>query len=155
MVAEYLSSEGFEPTEWDTYGGEVWKKGHGVMLAPQYIHVTVVPGRVHLEAWCRYALLPGVYVGEMGLTGMFGAAAKNALKKRVMQIEWSLGAAPAQVPSQVPSQAPSQVGPQWYPDPYGRHQYRYWDGQRWSDRVADGGVERTDPTAGPMTPVAR
>ena len=34
--------------------------------------------------------------------------------------------------------------PGWHPDPTSRHQYRYWDGDRWTDDVADGGVASTD-----------
>jgi len=33
----------------------------------------------------------------------------------------------------------------WQPDPHGRHEYRYWDGQEWTDQVSDGGVVSTDP----------
>jgi hypothetical protein len=33
----------------------------------------------------------------------------------------------------------------WHPDPLGRHQYRYWDGERWTDHVADDGHTSTDP----------
>lgn len=33
----------------------------------------------------------------------------------------------------------------WYPDPDGRHEVRYWDGQQWTDRVTDNGVQSTDP----------
>jgi hypothetical protein len=33
----------------------------------------------------------------------------------------------------------------WYADPTGRHQYRYWDGTHWTDRVADDQVVGTDP----------
>ncbi len=46
--------------------------------------------------------------------------------------------------------------PGWHPDPTSRHQYRYWDGARWTDDVADDGVASTDvlgelpsPTADP------
>jgi len=35
--------------------------------------------------------------------------------------------------------------PRWVPDPLGRHQFRYWDGARWTDHVADDGVVGTDP----------
>jgi hypothetical protein len=38
--------------------------------------------------------------------------------------------------------------PGWQPDPTGRHEYRYWDGTRWSDDVSDGGVAATDPVGG-------
>ncbi len=34
--------------------------------------------------------------------------------------------------------------PRWQPDPTGRHEHRYWDGSRWTDDVADGGVAATD-----------
>ncbi len=33
----------------------------------------------------------------------------------------------------------------WYPDPMGRHQMRYWDGQAWTDHVTTNGVQGTDP----------
>jgi len=34
----------------------------------------------------------------------------------------------------------------WYPDPRGSHELRYWDGAAWTDNVADGG--RTSVDAG-------
>ncbi len=50
----------------------------------------------------------------------------------------------------------------WQPDPTGRHQYRYWDGNQWTNHVADNGVNGVDalssteaalpPEAGPTTP---
>ena len=33
----------------------------------------------------------------------------------------------------------------WEPDPTGRHQYRWWDGEEWTDQVADDGVQSVDP----------
>ena len=33
----------------------------------------------------------------------------------------------------------------WHPDPTGRHDHRYWDGERWTEHVADAGVATTDP----------
>lgn len=35
--------------------------------------------------------------------------------------------------------------PGWYPDPIGRHEYRYWDGTTWTEQVADHGATGTDP----------
>ena len=32
----------------------------------------------------------------------------------------------------------------WEPDPTGRHQYRWWDGEVWTDQVADDGVQAVD-----------
>jgi hypothetical protein len=33
----------------------------------------------------------------------------------------------------------------WYADPLGRHEVRYWDGSAWTELVASGGVEASDP----------
>lgn len=51
--------------------------------------------------------------------------------------------APVESPASAPS-APMGPVPGWYPDPAGRHQARYWDGARWTERVADDGVEGAD-----------
>src|SRR5262245_27902824 len=41
----------------------------------------------------------------------------------------------------------------WYPDPSGRHQLRYWDGTRWTENVSNAGVvTRDDPVASPAAP---
>ena len=43
----------------------------------------------------------------------------------------------------------------WQRDPTARHEYRYWDGSRWTDDVSDRGVTSTDPmppTPGAMSP---
>ena len=33
----------------------------------------------------------------------------------------------------------------WYPDPKGRHQLRYWDGTNWTEHVSTNGAASTDP----------
>ena len=35
----------------------------------------------------------------------------------------------------------------WYPDPYGRSELRYWDGAAWTDHVSSNGKQGTDPVA--------
>ncbi len=37
-----------------------------------------------------------------------------------------------------------QFQPNWYPDPLGRHEYRWWDGVEWSERVSSHGRESVD-----------
>ena len=81
IVMDYLGREGFTYTT--TKGEPVWKKGSGFLAAPQFMKVECQNGAVHLEAWLKYALLPGVYVGEMGLKGFFGVAIKKMLKSLV------------------------------------------------------------------------
>jgi uncharacterized protein YxjI len=36
----------------------------------------------------------------------------------------------------------------WYPDPNGRAELRYWDGEAWTDQVSTAGAQSTDPVAG-------
>ena len=38
--------------------------------------------------------------------------------------------------------------PAWESDPTTRHQYRWWDGEKWTDYVADDGVQSMDPLTG-------
>jgi len=41
--------------------------------------------------------------------------------------------------------------PNWYPDPMGRHEYRWFDGTQWTDQVSSHGKQSTDPVATPAT----
>jgi hypothetical protein len=45
------------------------------------------------------------------------------------------------------TQLQAQPAAGWYVDPSGRHEARYWDGNRWTDRIADRGVENHDAQA--------
>ncbi len=84
-VSGYLTKEGFKRV---TYSGEeVWKKGLGLISGPQYITATPVDGHVHLEAWMKFAVLPGLYVGEAGTKGVLGGLPKRKLRERVEHIE--------------------------------------------------------------------
>ena len=39
--------------------------------------------------------------------------------------------------------------PNWYPDPWGRHTHRYYDGSSWTEHVADDGRQSVDPPGEP------
>ena len=40
---------------------------------------------------------------------------------------------------------PVPTSGQWADDPYGRYQFRYWNGKRWTDHVATNGITGLDP----------
>ncbi|CAN5705396.1 phospholipid scramblase-related protein [soil metagenome] len=40
-------------------------------------------------------------------------------------------------------------GPNWYPDPMGKHEYRWFDGTNWTDQVSSHGKQSVDPITGP------
>jgi uncharacterized protein YxjI len=41
-----------------------------------------------------------------------------------------------------------QHAPGWYPDPFGRHETRWWDGAQWTEHVASHGRQAVDPPHG-------
>lgn len=84
-ISQYMFNEGFRLVDYK--GFKVWKKGFGLLTAPQYFSIQYRENIIYLEAFLRYAILPGVYVGEMGINGFFGAIPKNLLKSRVNVVE--------------------------------------------------------------------
>jgi hypothetical protein len=48
------------------------------------------------------------------------------------------------VPVATPQPAAPAVSAQWFADPAGRHQHRWWDGSAWTEHVADNGVVSVD-----------
>jgi hypothetical protein len=46
-------------------------------------------------------------------------------------------------PARPPGRTDTPAG--WHPDPFGRHQFRYWDGADWTNSVSDAGVGSQDP----------
>jgi uncharacterized protein YxjI len=62
---------------------------------------------------------------------------------------------PGPSPHQHAQPQPQQTGqhaPGWYPDPFGRHETRWWDGSRWTEHVASHGRQGVDPPAGGEVP---
>ncbi len=120
IVQQYMLSEGFAFETYKT-SEQVWKKGHGLLVAPQYIKVTHQQDRITVEAFLKWALLPGVYAGEMGLSGAMAAPVKATLRGRVNQLEQMLQQAayyksqqsqPAQQGQPVQQSQPAQQGQQ-------------------------------------------
>lgn len=83
---QYLSSEGYEYTNFKNE--PVFKKGKGLMTGPTFVKLTISDDLiVRIESWCKFAVLPGVYAGEMGLDGAAGIAIKKPLKERIIHLE--------------------------------------------------------------------
>jgi hypothetical protein len=55
--------------------------------------------------------------------------------------------APSYEPAPAPAPTPSTSGPapDWYADPAGRFELRYWDGSKWTEHVSRGGQQFNDP----------
>jgi len=52
--------------------------------------------------------------------------------------------AEATTPTTTTTTVPS-VPADWYKDPAGRYDFRYWDGSKWTENVSRAGVSFTDP----------
>jgi hypothetical protein len=48
-------------------------------------------------------------------------------------------------PAVPPTPPPTTIQAGWHRDPTGRHEVRWWDGQRWTEHVATQGQPSTDP----------
>ena len=75
----------------------------------------------------------------------WGKNQKN-LNKLFLRIDQALaGPGPAPLPGVAPPAVAATPAAGWHPDPMSRHEYRYWDGQTWSDQVSDAGTVTSDP----------
>lgn len=95
--------------------------------------------------------------GSSGFTGSFGTGHDalfqwTALGALVLTVAALIGALGGQAAGSAASAASSGPG-QWAADPYGRHQYRWYDGAQWTAQVSDHGVVSQDPPVqSPPTP---
>ena len=87
-IHQALSNLGFQYVEYE--GERVYKLKGGIFRGPVLIKISYLQGIIQLEAWTKYVLLPGIYVGELGLTGLLGSAVKGKLKQSVSQAEATL-----------------------------------------------------------------
>lgn len=111
-IHAYLLSEGYEYIQYNNEN--VYKKGMGILMGPTFIKVSFQDNLVYLEAWLKFAVLPGIYVGESGLTGLLGVAVKGPLRNRFAYIEsmiqyYANGQMPG--PGAYLPAAPNQPGP--------------------------------------------
>ncbi len=103
-ISNYLMGEGYEYIQYD--GENVFKKGQGVWSNPSFFKFSYSGNMVRMETWMKYAFFPGVYVGELGLTGFVGSAMKGPWKKRITNIEAILANFARQTPIQQQNFAP-------------------------------------------------
>src|SRR5262249_19562989 len=93
--------------------------------------VDVTPGQVVGVTWQAPWL--AFLMGKMTVTGVAAPPAAAPAS----------GPAPSAAPSPPPATA-SATPAGWHPDPRGRHELRYWDGNAWTEHVSDAGKTGTD-----------
>lgn len=146
--------------------------------APQQWGVTtipVVPGRYTVEAWVNYLIAPQMGRNGVVIDAAPGTVTRIRWKApwliflkgsiSVTEVVPLQGGAPvagglpmAGAPGApfAPGTPGAPVSPGaaaavggWYPDPAGRHEQRYHDGQDWTEHVTTAGVAGTDPIGPP------
>jgi hypothetical protein len=84
-------------------------------------------------------LLLGLILGLIGVVIIACLKPRNAPGQALGHAGWAPpGAAP--------------VRQDWKPDPFGRHDYRWWDGTSWTGQVSDGGVQSMDQPGAMLPP---
>jgi hypothetical protein len=116
---------------------------------------------------CTKSTTAGAIVGFVILIAVVGAivffAVANARARKSLAVanaelnylrpenarlqQWLAGYAGTPAGPEAPGSYPGvpSMPAQWYPDPSGRHELRYWNGTEWTDEVSDMGATSTDP----------
>ncbi|MBE6783286.1 MAG: hypothetical protein E7536_04680 [Ruminococcaceae bacterium] len=84
-IYNYLIGEGCKYVDYQ--GEKVFKKGKGFFSGPTFIKVSATGNMFQIEGWMKYALLPGVYVGEINLEGFAGSAVRGPVLNRMNTVE--------------------------------------------------------------------
>jgi hypothetical protein len=85
----------------------------------------------------------GTTAVQVGSSLKFGLVDWGKNQKNIDKLNAAIAAALAAGPAAA-AVATSPPGA-WHPDPAGRHELRWWDGQAWTDAVSDAGVQTSDP----------
>ncbi len=96
------------------------------------------PRGQHTHFSIRQRLDDGSTVEHAFSTGLVG-------KKKQTESDEAIAEMLAVVPREIVEGISPQVPADWYPDPSGMHQFRYWDGAQWTPQVADNGQQSIDP----------
>ena len=90
-----------------------------------------------------------------GHTAIYHWSAWASLVLLVVAAMQAAKTSPAPTAAGAVAQAAAQAAGQWAADPYGRHQYRWYDGVRWTAQVSDHGVVGHDEPVAAPAPVPR
>ncbi|HEX3461050.1 MAG TPA: DUF2510 domain-containing protein [Acidimicrobiales bacterium] len=79
--------------------------------------------------------------GGMGTPGPYG----NSASRQLHLPESAQPPIPATATQVIPPPPAASAPPSWHPDPSGRFDFRYWDGEQWTEYVSKDGESSQDP----------
>ncbi len=104
------------------------------------------PWGIHPNLW----LVIGFLLGPIGAFLAFVSCAATRVGSPFRSVPTpTVSAAPA---SPAPWATAGGPPPGWYPDPSGRHEYRFFTGHDWTADVVDNGTRFTEPLTAPPAP---
>lgn len=86
VINNFFAANGFSQYN---YNNELWFKKGGVFLGPRVMRALVYGNTVVIEGFVRYAILPGIYVGEFN-SNFLGAIPYSMLKKSITDLTTQL-----------------------------------------------------------------
>jgi hypothetical protein len=114
-----------------------------VQLRPWGTHLfPVAPGAHRVSVWFEYLFIPQCGLNTIDVNVPAGSVAYI----KYFMPPWMFAPGSIQLVDgtrQAASQ-PQAAPAGWHPDPLGRYQVRYWDGLRWTEAVANDGVQSVD-----------
>ena len=84
IMSDFIAKQGF--TLVNINGETMYQKGKGFLEMPRYFSYRYMNGVIHIEAWVRFAWLPGVYGKESDMSGFVGSVPKNAYKEDIEEL---------------------------------------------------------------------
>lgn len=84
IMSDFLQKHGFVLV--NINGETVYQHGKGMLTAPKYFSYRYANGVIHIEAWIKFAWLPGVYGKESDLSGFTGSMLKAVYKKDIEEL---------------------------------------------------------------------
>jgi Protein of unknown function (DUF2510) len=100
------------------------------------------PGHHRIRVWFRY-----LFFGDCGIADAVIEVPPDGMYLEYKAPTWfvfSKGKFPSLAVHAAPAAAAPSAGA-WHPDPTGRAEQRYWDGQAWTGHVVRGGQQAWDP----------
>lgn len=95
VVQRYFESQGYV---YKNYQNEqVFQKGSGWLMDPAFAKVTYSQNSVRVEIWMKDALVPGVYIREIGIDGFYGWAVKGSMKDAALMLDRLFGGPDARI----------------------------------------------------------
>lgn len=118
-------------------------RDHGIEITNTYLRKTLI------EGWWGFIsfFLNFLTVGN-DLVVLFRYRALGEHQQLAGVAAPATAPIPAPAPAPAPSPPPQAAAAGWYPDPSGRFEHRWHDGQTWTSTVATQGQQYHDPVPG-------